>query len=352
MRLAPGLLALLVALSIWIPQTAEAGPPMALGSPATLSGTVNPGNVTDPPLSWQLNQDISEFVFRYKITGGSGVDDVVYVSIVETDGELWPGFLMGEGWEYCDCALDAGTYTIEVEADVLASGPLTFEIGFYRVPQPPVDFSGHIPANLDPGSRYSDFGVRFPSNGTYQLTLGVTSGSYEFFVDGEKAQNVTETTELAVELETASFHILTVNAGTAGVGEDVAWYVQIRGQPKLEVRIIDSCPVLNPESGESVCVTGAEATASDGSNPPISYSWSATPSGGWEFNSTTSQWVEWTAPAGATDFTLTVNASAPGYVSDTDSLKVKVVPEFPPAALPFVVLVVLALVLFARRSRR
>ena len=106
--------------------------------------------------------------------------------------------------------------------------------------------------------------------------------------------------------------------------------------------------LLNPDSGQSVCVTGAEATASDGQNPSVSYAWTA--SGG-SFNSTTSQWVEWTALPGVASFTLTVEASATGYTSDTDSLNVQVVPEFSSLAPPFLLAILLAVLLTRKRSR-
>jgi len=341
-RLGPGLLVFLVAVSLLTPSAVEAAPPRAL---ATFSGTLNAGEITSPPLDWQLNQDISGFVFHYRITGGSQLNDVVYVTFTEAN-LVWP-LLMGEGWEYCeDCSLEAGMYHIEVEADGNASGPITFDIGVYRVEQPPVDFVGQMPANSQVW--FSDFGVRFPNAGTYELTLGVTSGSYDFFVDGEETPRatVTQTRELALDIVTPGIHLLEVYTEEPG---DVTWSVQIKGPPKLEVRIVNTCPVLNPESGESVCVIGAEATPSDGSNASISYLWSTTASG--SFNSTTSQWVEWTAPPGVASYTLTVNASAPGYLSDTDSLKVQVVPEFPSAALPFLIAAAMAVVLFTRRSR-
>jgi predicted secreted protein with PEFG-CTERM motif len=337
------LLALLVAVSLLTPSAVEAAPPRAL---ASFSGALNPGEITNPPLDWQLNQDISGFVFHYRITGGAQLDDVVYVTFTEAN-LVWE-FLMGEGWEYCeDCSFDAGTYHIEVEADASASGPIAFDIGVYRVEQPPVDFVGQMPANSQVG--FSDFGVRFPNAGTYELTLGVTSGSYDFFVDEEDTPRatVTQTRELALDIATPGIHVLMVYTEEP---EDVTWSVQIKGPPKLEVNMVDTCPVLNPESGESVCIIGAEATSSDGGNASISYLWNATPSG--SFNSTTSQWVEWTAPPGVASYTLTVNASASGYLSDTDSLKVQVVPEFPSAVLPFLTAAAMAIVLFTRRQKR
>jgi len=325
---------LLAATSLSIPPAAEAAGPKAL---KTFSGALDPGEITDPPLNWQLDRDISEFLFHYAITGGSEPEDVVYVLI---DGITWD-FLTGEGWRYCDCPLGAGSYSVTVEADPAATGRITYNVGFYRVPQPPVDFSGFIRAN----SIYdrNDFGVLFPSSTSHEVTLVVTTGDYELFVDGETKGVVTETTDVSIFFS-SGFHVFDVIAGE----DDVRWSVQILGQPKLEVTILDPCPTLNPESGQSVCVTGAEATASDGQNPSVSYLWTA--SGG-RFNSTTSQWVEWTAPPGVAAFTLTVKASAAGYTSDTDSLNVQVVPEFSGVAPPFLLAVLLAVLLTRKRSR-
>jgi len=330
---------ILAATSLSIPPAAEAAGPKAL---KTFSGALDPGEITDPPLDWQLDRDVSEFLFHYAITGGSEPEDVVYLSIA---GITSFDFLIGEGWRYCPCPLGMGSYGVVVEAEPAATGRITYEVGFYDVPQPPVDFSGFIPANSYYDS--NDFGVLFPSSTSHQVTLGVTGpGDYELFVDGDSKGVVTKTTDLSIFFS-SGFHVFDVIAGQ----EDVRWSVQIGqvGQPKLEVTIVDPCPTLNPESGQSVCVTGAEATASDGQNPSVSYAWTA--SGG-SFNSTTSQWVEWTAPPGVAAFTLTVEASAPGYSSDTDSLNVQVVPEFSSLAAPFLLAIVLAVLLARKRSRQ
>jgi len=336
------LLALLfTATSTFVFPAAEATSPNAL---VTFSGALAPGEYTDPSLSWQLNRNVDEYLFHYIITGGSGPDDVLYVYIEEI-GDTWQ-LLMGEGWSYCaECSLDAGPYGVVVEADAAASAPMAFEIGFYAVPQAPVDFSGRIPANSN--TRLSDFKVLLPSAGSRQLVLGVTSGSYEFFVDGESQGDVSAPREVTLDLPEGP-HVFEVNTETVGAGEDVAWSVQIQGEPRLEVAILNTCPTLNPEQGVSTCVTGAAATASDGSSPTVSYLWTA--SGG-TFNSTTSQWVEWTAPAEVAAFTLSVEASAPGYISGTASLEAQVIPEFPQTVLPFLLVVALAVALFARRSR-
>jgi hypothetical protein len=335
------LLALMIAQFVSTVPIAEAGPPRDLG---ILYGTLSPGAVTDPPLTWRLDKDIADFVIYYNISGGLGPDDVVNATIENSGIPSWESW-KGEGWEYCECALDARSYNVTVGADPSATAPVSFKIGFYVVTQPPVDFSGHIPD--DSNVRYSDFGVQIPP-GNHTLTLGVSSGTYEFFVNGESHGVMTKTTELTLDFD-GGLYIFRVDATTQGLAQDVGWSVQIKGPPKLQVKIVNSCAGLNPDSGQSSCVTGAEATASDGSQPSVSYLWNAT---GGAFNSTNSQWVKWKAPPGAAGYTLTVNASAPGYLSDTDSMSVQVAPEFPSAALPFLIAAVFAIVLLVRRSQR
>jgi hypothetical protein len=232
-----------------------------------------------------------------------------------------------------------------VETDVGATGRISFDIGFYVVPQPPVDFVGFISANSY--TRISSFGALFPTSGSFTIVLAATAGSYDFIVDGASQGEVTGTSSLTLQL-TGDFHLFEVSSVGISEGEDVRWTVQIQGQPKLEVRIVNPCPVLNPESGQSVCTTGAEATASDGT-PTVSYLWTA--SGG-ELNSTTSQWIQWTAPAGVASYTLTVEASAPGYVSDSDSLVVGVTPEFSSFTVPLLLVLVVALTTVAQRRSR
>lgn len=347
------MLALLaIALPTSLPPTVEAALPRAV---KTFSGSLTSANPSVTQ-TWQLSRDIPDpgFLFHYTITGGSQLDDVVYVYIEETGDAWdvnWP--LMGEGWTYCSptsfqpCPLDAGSYNVTVEAGPAASLPISYSIEFYLLPTPPVDFSGHFPANSD--LRRSTFGVLLPSATTSEIVLGVTSGSYEFFFD-ENETVVNSNTQLSLNF-TEGFHQLEVNSEAEGIGEDVAWSVQILGPPKLDVRIVDTCPTLNPESGQSICVTHAEATARSGNvnQSEVSYRWAV--SGG-SLNSTAGQWVAWTAPPGVAAYTLTVNASAPGYVSGTDSLTVQVTPEFPTATLPFLGAVVLASLLVIRRRLR
>jgi hypothetical protein len=330
------LVALLVLSPLILP-TAEAAPPKALKS---FSGSLDAGETSS--LTWNLNRDVEDFIFHYEVTGGADPLDVVDVSIDET-GDSWTG-LMGEGWAYCPCSLSAGMYTVTALSDAGATGRINFNLAFDLVPQPPVDFAGFMPANSS--TRISDFGILSPNSADYTLVLGATTGSYELFVDAESNGVVAGTRSLVLELQ-AGFHLLEVDS--SGVDEDVRWTVQVQGQPKLEVSIVNPCPVLNPGSAESICVTGAHVAASDSGTPTVSYLWTA--SGG-QFNSTTSQWVQWTAPQGVATFTLSVQASAPGYTSGSDSLSVQVVPELPSTVMPLVLMLALGFAVIAQKRSR
>jgi hypothetical protein len=320
---------------------AKATPPRALVSFKSLE-PLNPGNFTDPSLNWKLNQSVPDYIFYYKITGGPEPVNWANVTIEET-GDTF-GLLTGEGYEYCGCPLSAGDYSVTVEAANNATSPIGYEIAFYLVPQPPVKFNGHIPANSLLG--FSDFGVLFPG-GNNTLILAATSGSYEFSIDGGSQQTVSQRTELNPTF-TNHLHLLNV---TATPGQDVTWSVEIKGIPKLDVRILTlptaHCP---PVELNSSCPMGASVTASDGSSPNVTYLWTDNGAGG-AFNSTAGRVVAWTPPNTRGVFDLTVNASAPGYLSASDSLSVEVVPEFPSTTVPLVLTLAFTIILFARRGR-
>lgn len=293
--------------------------------------------------SWALGEDISEFLLYYDVTG-----DVLDVYVDDTP--YWQS-LTGRGWRFCDgCQFSAGTHDVVVSAPFEAA---EFYIAFYAVPQPPVDFAGFVPANSI--EAFSEFGADFSSSsGNYTFVLSAAGGTYDFFIDNMLNATVTETTTLMLHLA-EGFHRLAVDA--TGEAADVTWTVDIQGeasQPRLEVAIVypgsGGCNVtLNPESGESVCVAGVMATPSDGGSPTITYAWTA--SGG-ELNSTSSQWVQWTAPPGVATFTLTVQASALGYLPGSYSVGVQVVPEFPSFVMPLLLVLGLSFAAVAwRRSR-
>lgn len=291
--------------------------------------------------TWSLHRDISEFLFYYDVTG-----DELEVYIDDVPMPWLP--LTGKGWRFCDgCEFSPGTY------DVMAFAPFEatqFYFGFYLMPLPPVEFSGFIPADaIEP---FNEFAAIFPpSSANYTILLGATGGSYYFFVDDTFEGTVPETATLSLDLG-GDFHRFVADASGAGVG--VTWTVEIQGPRKLDIAIVTpesgGCDVpLNPEEGQSVCVAGAAATPSDGGTPTITYQW--TKSGG-ELNSTSSQWVEWTAPPGVAWFTLSVQASAPGYVPGSDSYSVQVTPEFPSFVAPLLLMLVLGFTAIAQRRSR
>jgi hypothetical protein len=328
---------------------AEASPPMALQRfPSVGESSVEPGgNMT---FSWALTKDLSEFLLYYDVAGPAGSSDMmdVYINYVAVPrGQS----LVGKGWIFCDgCQLDAGTYDVAVLASPGNTGPIQFYIALYAVPQPPVDFAGFIPVNS--AQPFSEFGALFPPSSTnYTLVLGAIGAGYDFFINYTLMANVTETTTLSLDLG-GRFQRFEVEA--TGASADVTWTVEIQGPPKLEVAIVNphfgGCnATLNPQSGQSVCVVGAVATPSDGRNATVTYLWTAT---GGKLNSTSSQWVQWAAPAGVANFTLTVEASAPGYVSGSDNFEVQVAPEFPAFVTPLLLTLVLGLVVIAQRRSR
>lgn len=334
------LVTLLAVMSLAFP-IVKAAPPVVLQAfPSAGKTSVQAG--ASMTLLWTLAKDISEFLVYYDVTG-----DVLDVSI--DDYPYWQS-LTGRGWRFCDgCQYSVGTH------DVVVSAPYEgaeFSIVFYAVPQVPVDFAGFIPANSI--QAFSEFGALFPPTSTNStIVLDATAGSYDFAIDNKLIGTTTKRTTLSLHLE--GFHKLRVDA--TGVGADVTWTVNIQGgtsQPGLEVAIVypksGGCnTTLNPKSGQSTCVAGVTATPSDGGSPKITYVWSV--SGG-KLNSTTSQWVRWTAPSGVAVFTLTVQASATGYSSGSYSASIQVVPEFSSLALPLLLAVGLGFVVIAgRRSR-
>jgi hypothetical protein len=331
------LIILLTTASLAFPMVEAASPAVLQRFPSTGKSSLGPGAETT--FSWALGKDVSEFLFYYDVSG-----DVLDVSI--DDAPYWQS-LTGRGWRFCDgCEFSAGTHDVAAYAPF---GATQFYIVFYVVPQPPVDFAGFIPA--DSTEAFSEFGALFPLSSNYTMALGVAGGSYDFFIDDMLNATVTGSTTLTVFLE-EGFHKLAVDA--TGLGADVTWTLSIQegeSLPRLEVAILypesGGCnATLNPESGQSVCVVGAKATASDGGTPTITYLW--TKSGG-ELNSTSSQWVQWTAPAGVATFALTVQASAEGYVPGSYSVSVQVVPEFPMLVVPLLLMLGLGFAAIARR---
>jgi hypothetical protein len=349
MRTSLLLLIMLLTVGSLVPPVAEAVSPAILQRfPSVGKSSIAPGE--DTTFSWTLSKDIPEFLLYYD-AGSAGSSDVIDVYI--NDAPVPRGqFLVGKGWIFCDgCQYSAGTYDVGVFAPPENVRPIEFYISIYNTPQPPVDFAGFIPAKSM--QSYSEFGVLFPPSSTnYTIVLGAAPGAgYDFFINHTFQATVTGTTTLSLDLG-GRFQMFTVDA--TGVGADVTWTVEIQGPPRLEVAIVipqsHGCNVtLNPKSGESTCVVGAVATPTDDGSPRITYLWTAN---GGKLNSTTSQWVEWTAPAGVANFTLAVEASAPGYVSGSDNLKVQVVPEFPSFLMPLILMIVLGLVAIAQRRSR
>ncbi len=98
--------------------------------------------------------------------------------------------------------------------------------------------------------------------------------------------------------------------------------ITVTQQPILQLSLSASSTTVT--SGDSATIM-ATVTTSDGSSPSVSYAWSAT---GGSLSSASSNPVTWTAPAvtAQTTYTISVIASAQGYVSGSSSIDIVVQP--------------------------
>lgn len=324
---------------------------------ATFHGTVgllgNGTRLNSTDFSWIITQDPQEFLFYYNITGGSGPSDVIYVTIDEA-GLSWPvnslAGLKGSGWSDCVCSLPPDTYTVVVESDPSGTALLTFDVSFYRAAKPPVDFAGLVPSDAE--IRSSDFAVQFTGQNTTFLLNVTQGGQYELLIDQASIANVTQNIELIVNntILTKGFHVLEVDAAA---DITVGWSIHIVGVPELEVEIINPCQPININSSTPFCVLGANATTSDGSNTNVTYSWDDGGQGG-TFNSTIGQWVKYSPPLTLGSYILSVQASAPGYITGSAILNppLRVVPEFPFDVISLLVALFVTMFFVSRRPRR
>ncbi len=329
---------MLISLFVLEPTPLQADAPALI---AIFTGTLNPGESRDYLLT--IAEDLDRYLFYSKIEGGVTEGDTLDVSILETGDEWWD--LQGEVW-FWSPALEAGSYTLIFEANSYSTGPLTCTVALYTVPSVPVVFSGRI---LDVSlNDYCDFIVDFPANATYDFVLGMEGGSYEFWVDGHffTTVEVPTTTSLSISQGEHYFELDFI------ADEVTSWSVEIRETtvPYLSLSLLASCPMLNESAGQFSCVLGAQAATSDGGTPEIAYAWSANHG---QFNSTASQWVNWTAPViyEPRSFTVSVVAFAPGYTNATESTVVAVepIPEFPRSQVIFMILGALLAVCLMRK---
>jgi hypothetical protein len=302
-----------------------------------------PGESQEHPFT--IPQDLDEYLFYGQSQGAATADDTFDVTIDETGDSWWS--LQGQQW-LRSMALDAGDYTLMVEAYPDASGPITYTVNFYSIPAVPVTFSGLRLATSSYDS--AELSADFPADGNYTFTFGVQGASFEFLVDSESLTTVEGPGSVSAEVSEGRHEFDVVSEEPE---QETSWSVTIQGpvsmsqttnvtettrltetssseaEPQLVVSMISSCPTLNESAGEFNCVLAAQATASDGGSPDISYEWSST---GGSFNSTSDQWVNWTAPEinEAEDFTISVVAFASGYKNGVTSAAIAVqpIPEF------------------------
>jgi hypothetical protein len=336
----------------------------------TITGTVSPGESQEQPFT--IPQDLDEYLFYAQGPSVATADDTFDVTIEETGDAWWS--LQGQQW-LRSSALDAGEYTLLVEANTDATAPIAYTVSFYSIPAVPVTFGG---VNLATSSYdSSELEADFFADGNYTVTFGVQGGpceGCEVLLDGESIMEAPGT--VSAEVSEGS-HQLDIYLPSEQV---TSWSITIGGlvsmsqttsatettsmtqstslsetttaetQPHLSVSIVSSCPTLNESAGEFNCTLAAQATASDEASPEITYMWSAT---GGSFNSTIGQYVNWAAPEinETETFTISVIASASGYYNGvtTTAIVVQPVPEF--QVLPIVSLV-LALTTTCLISRR
>jgi hypothetical protein len=341
-----------------------------------------PGESQEHPFT--IPQDLDEYLFYGQSQGAATADDTFDVTIEETGDSWWS--LQGQQW-LRSMALDAGDYTLMVEAYPDASGPITYTVNFYSIPAVPVTFSGLKPATSSYDS--AELSADFPADGNYTFTFGIQGASYEFLLDSESLTTVEGPGSVSAEVSEGRHEFDVVSQEPE---QETSWSVTIQGPvsmsqttsvtettsmtettsvsettsvtqttsvsettssetlPQLLVSIEPSCPTLNESAGQFNCILAAQATASDGGSPDISYEWSST---GGSFNSTSGQWVNWTAPEinEAEDFTVSVVASASGYDQGAASTAIAVqpIPEFEVLPMSCLFLALAAACLIGRR---
>jgi hypothetical protein len=121
------------------------------------------------------------------------------------------------------------------------------------------------------------------------------------------------------------------------------------------------------EGENPTCVLRAEVNASDSSSPNVNFLWKDDGScgGQGQFNSTTSQAVEWIMPTDCPCFMLTVIASAPNYISGNTTFKFQdlqktppsegcpwnAIPEFPSSPIALLATIAISVLFLSRKNR-
>jgi hypothetical protein len=351
------LIVLLAFLLTPIPQAMSATPaPLA-----TVSDTLSLGETKD--FTFTLPGDLEDFLLHVTVTASAPQTDRLDITI---EGATWTD-LQGDWWDawgrYVDTygPLTAGVHTLTAATSPDAANPVTFTVELYEIPTTPFTIQGAFPAEPYPDSDIAYIRISLPVAGSYPVTATATAGNFELIPEApNEPVDVQGLTKQTMQFGEAGIYEFQVQADILGKKEATAWSITIGPPatiPSLNVKITEGCTGTAPGTS---CIFGANATASDGSQPNVQYNW--TTSGGCFINeaggcvpSLLRQNANWTAPSdsGETTYRVTVNAAADGYESGTDTWPI-VVPEFSSTGLALTISLVsaTALILVGRRRRR
>jgi hypothetical protein len=350
------LIVLLAFLLTPIPQATSVTPaPLA-----TVSGTLSPGETKD--FTFTLPGELEDFLLHVIVTASAPQTDRLDITI---EGATWTD-LQGDWWDawgrYVDTfgPLTAGVHTLTAATSTDAANPITFKVELYDIPTPPFTVQGAFPAEPYTGSDIAYIRISLPSAGSYPVTATATAGNFELIPEApNEPVDVQGLTKQTMQFGEAGIYEFQVQADILGKKEATAWSITIGPPatiPSLNVKITEGCTGTAPGTS---CIFGANAKASDGSQPNVQYNWTTT--GGCFIDQTggcvpsiLGQNVNWTAPGtNETTYMITVNAMADGYDSGTTSWPI-VVPEFSSTGLALAIslLSVAGLILVGRRRKR
>jgi len=339
------LVAVLTLLLIHVPEAQS-----VLSSPvATVSDTLDPGESTDYP--YTIPNNLDNYLLHVEVEASNPETDRLDITI---EGDSWTD-LQGDWWDAWG-PLAAGDHTLTAAAGPDAANQVTFTVQFYEVPTPPFTVEGEFPA-----APYNDAAyiyVNLPEAGYYPISVNAKTGNLALLPGDHDPIDVFGPTKRTLQFSEADVYEFQIQADVLGENEVTAWSLTIESptsKPSLEVEITEGCRGVGP--GLS-CIFRADATASDGGQPDIQYSWTTT--GGCFINETGTcvttfqgQYSNWTAPETSSEQTyeVTVEAAANGYENGKDSWPV-VVPEFSSATLALAASLLLGTVLILRRTSK
>ena len=343
------LIAALVAvlLVVSIPQArSEISSPVAV-----VTGALSPNEVKDYPFT--IANALDDYLLHVTVQANDPEFDRLDITI---GSDTWTD-LQGDWWDSVYWGpLAAGDHTVTATTSTDATNQVGFTVEFYTIPTSPFTVQGTFPP--DPYNNVAYINLNLTEAGYYTISAKANTGNFALVPGGQDSIDVVHEIKATLQFGEAGIYEFQVQADVLGTGDATAWSFTIeaaKSELSLNVTIIEGCEEIGPGSS---CMFRANATASDGGQPEIRYDW--TTSGGCFVTETgecvssfLGQYANWTAPQDSDmkTYQVTVEASADGYESGTDSWPI-VVPEFPFSAASMVLVLVLALVAFAvRRSR-